>query len=329
MKPVPRASLSITLLADEDYAVLMGHKHGPEAFGIFVATVVAGRERLTQGKASQIPDTESLRFENSIEYVASLVRVSVARLDRCLATLAECAGLVNGDPWMHLDKSGHVVIRSFFKFNTKTGWGGQRPGAGRPATENQDGIKATVPEINLNSRRNQDDSNLKATSFPSGSGSGPLEEHCCPPTPKTETPNTHPAVLPATPDGPPNPAMCPPYPDGELLDIHSGPHAIPDETARDIFRKVWLVSGRAKVCNEFYEHQRKHSAETWLEALRELTRRGEQPQGINFIHLIAGDVETGKLNRPNLKPFREPKPEIVHPWDRIHRAPRGGHQQPA
>ena len=41
VKRIPRASLSINLLTDEDYAVLMDRDDGPEAFGTFVALVVA------------------------------------------------------------------------------------------------------------------------------------------------------------------------------------------------------------------------------------------------------------------------------------------------
>jgi hypothetical protein len=164
MNRVPRASFCITLLGDEDFGVLMARDDGPEVFGIFVAMVLAARERLQQGKASRLKKTDALRFENGTPYVVTIARVSAERFTRCLAALAEVAEETGGMPWMTLDESGHVVIRSFFKFNTYTGWGGTRPGAGRPP-DNQD-------EIKLDSSRNQDDSKMESSARSSGSGSG-------------------------------------------------------------------------------------------------------------------------------------------------------------
>lgn len=161
MSKAPRASLCITILDDEDYRVLVGRKGGMEAFGVFVAMILVGRERLQQGQARQVDGTDALAFDNSTAHVLSMTHVTRKQLDACLKLLASVALETHSAPWMSLDAGGRLVIRSFFKFNTSASWGGPRQGAGRGGTRNQDGIKL-----------NQDDSNLNPTRFPSGSVTG-------------------------------------------------------------------------------------------------------------------------------------------------------------
>jgi hypothetical protein len=115
----PRASLCITILTDEDYRVLMGTKRGAEAFGVFVSMIVAGRERLQQGQARQLSNTESLAFDNSTTHLLALTHVTKTQLDRCLRALSDVSKVTGVDPWMYLDESKHLVIRSFFKFNAR------------------------------------------------------------------------------------------------------------------------------------------------------------------------------------------------------------------
>lgn len=177
---VPRASLCITLLDDEDYCVLVASKGGLEAFGVFVSMVILGRSRLQNGKArrsaesglpsdnsklKQLSEENSLTFDNSLTHLASLAHIDEKQLHRCLTTLKGIADRTGGHPWMYLDESKHLVIRSFFKFNTKSGWGGNREGAGRKSSGNQDGNQD-------DSEINHLDSNLQPTRIPSGTGIG-------------------------------------------------------------------------------------------------------------------------------------------------------------
>lgn len=151
---VPRASLSITILGDEDYRLLVKRKGGLAAFGVFVAIVLAGRERLQEGKARRIPETEALLFDNRKSHVREMLGINPKQLDSCLRLVLRVADETKSEPWVYLDGNDHLVIRSFFKFNTNTGWGGPRDGAGRPPSDIQD------------------ESNLNPSRIRSGSGSG-------------------------------------------------------------------------------------------------------------------------------------------------------------
>ena len=120
-------------------------------------------------------------------------------------------------------------------------------------------------------------------------------------------------TLPATPDGPPDPAMCPPFPtEGSLIDVKSGSHTLTDADARDLFGKVWQLTGTAKACWEFYEDQRQHAAKTWRAAIVEAAKRPTQVRSVNYLHTIAGDIETGKVKpKPAAKPIKSsPLPEV-------------------
>lgn len=316
MKRIPRASFSITLLTDEDYATLMDLEGGGEAFGVFAAIVVAGRERLQEGKACRVRDSESLRFENKTPFVLSLARITPERFQRCLAALAKVAAETGGRSWLHVDREDHLIIRSFFKFNTASGWGGSRSGAGRPPSENQDrpfregkigasgnqsghdesrgernpvrGIKIGASGNQDDSSGNQDDSNLKPTRYASGSGSGSGSEAAAQPA------HASGGILPATP-WPPDPKMCPPYPDPERvpIDVKSGPHALTDDDSREIFGRMWNLSGRATACNEFYADRFMHSAETWRAAISVAASRGVTVGSVNYLHPIANEIEAG------------------------------------
>lgn len=169
MSRIPRASLCITLLDDEDYRVLMATKGGLEAFGFFAALLVVGRERFQQGKARQLSESNllhpsvsnSLIFDNSPTHILAMTHTSSKQMERCLNVFWEVAEATGGKPWVYIDQASHLVIRSFFKFNTSTGWGGNRPGAGRKSRRNQD-----------DSDGNQVDTESKSSRIYSGTGTG-------------------------------------------------------------------------------------------------------------------------------------------------------------
>jgi hypothetical protein len=125
MRKIPRASLTISILSDEDYGVLMASRDGPQTFGVFVAMLLVGRDRFQQ-KRARLMGKSSLVISDSLAHVASLGRISQSQLEQALAILARIAEQTGTQPWMYLDDDSHLVIRSFFKFNTKSGWSGQR-----------------------------------------------------------------------------------------------------------------------------------------------------------------------------------------------------------
>lgn len=204
MKHIPRASLLITILDDEDYHELLAEPQGLEAFGLFVALVLVARERLQQEKAVRIGKTDALRFENASGFVAGRAGVDVATLARSLQAMASVAERTGTEPWVHLDADGRIVIRSFFRYNTKTGWGGTRAGSGRPRKNqiNQDDSRENHLEITAQRRKknqvgikkNQDDipskTILNTTWFPPGSGSGSGSD--CPVGQSTDRPTVVP-----------------------------------------------------------------------------------------------------------------------------------------
>lgn len=193
MNKTPRASLSITLLGDEDYWTLMEEPDGPAVFGAFVAMLVVARDRLQQGKAERLGDSAALRVLSRPAHLISLARLPSGQFEQAIATLERVAKATGGEPWMSLDGDGMLVIRSFFKFNTSTGWGGPRPGAGRPTKdENQDAPQGEtktppVPE----SSGNQDEFKMEPTRIVSGSGALSLErENDAGAKPEAKTPPT-------------------------------------------------------------------------------------------------------------------------------------------
>jgi hypothetical protein len=149
MNRVPRASLCVTILDDEDYRILMTLPGGMEAFGVFVAMLILGRERLQQGKVKHLSETDSLKFDNSTTHLLAMSRLSIRQLDRCLKTLETVANESGSKPWMYRDDDSHLVIRSFFKFNANPAWGGAREGAGRHSSRIQDESK----KIQLDSQK--------------------------------------------------------------------------------------------------------------------------------------------------------------------------------
>jgi hypothetical protein len=128
----PRASLTIDILTDQDFATLMREKDGPAAFGVFVALLVAGRERYFRGRARHLSGSDSLVFDDRQSHILLLTHINKGALKRAVELMAEVANDTGSDPWLYLTDAGQIVIRSFFKWNVQEGWGGRRPNAGRP-----------------------------------------------------------------------------------------------------------------------------------------------------------------------------------------------------
>jgi hypothetical protein len=148
-KMIPRGSFPITLLRDQDMMTLMELPDGAAAFGVFVLLIVAGRERLQEGRASRVLDTDALRFDDQPRIVARLALCSWEQVERAVDLMGQVASVNGGEPWVGRDELGRIVIRSFFKFNTSDGYGGAREGAGRPP-KNQDEFKSESSSGRLN-----------------------------------------------------------------------------------------------------------------------------------------------------------------------------------
>lgn len=208
MKCIPRASFSIAILDDEDFGVLTEDPGGLEAFGLFVAIVVAGRSRLQMERAERVGDSDALVFIDRTRHLLSLVHADRDQLDRCLAAFARVAQETEGEPWLYLDDNGRLVIRSFFKFNTNTGWGGHRDGAGRKPSGNQDGPGGNQV-FQDDSKRNHLDSAVQSSGLCSGTGIGTgtgIKTPLNPPKGETGVGGSSSASLPdPTPKAPPDP----------------------------------------------------------------------------------------------------------------------------
>lgn len=141
---------------------------GLEAFGVFVAMVILGRERLQQGKAKRLFEKPNLVFSESLDHIAALSHLTISNIRNSLYIMKTVAKKNGSEPWMSLDETSHLVIRSFFKFNTREDWGGRREGAGRKSRQNQDDSK---------------NNHLENSRFPSSSSSSSL--NTTPPTPSS------------------------------------------------------------------------------------------------------------------------------------------------
>jgi hypothetical protein len=135
---VPRASLTIDLIDDADFCGLMASRGGREAFGVFVALLVAGRRMLQQGRAGRHQDDSSLVFFDTPKHVLTRVSLSQRTLNHAVDVISGVCSANKSDPWIAFDTDGRIIVRSFFKYNTSEGWGGDRPGSGRPAKNHLD-----------------------------------------------------------------------------------------------------------------------------------------------------------------------------------------------
>lgn len=300
MSRLPRASLTITILQDEDFATLVKQRGGMEAFGFFVAVLVVGRERLQRGRAQQLSNTESLRFDDSTDHVLGMVYSNRKQLDKCLEVFDAVTRANSSKPWLHLDKSGHLVIRSFFRWNTNTGWGGPRSGSGRKSRGNQD-----------DSENNHLETNLESSWCASGSGSGTGSKD--PPTPPKGD-----AALPLVPNLPDKgpividsaSARCPDYPDPDFGAPRPGPNTLTEAQAVEIHGLLWNTFKNRRVCYEFHVHQKSLSAEAWKFAIGKVVwkvdNEGFNLRGAVYLVTIGGDYGK-KPNRSAFKP--EPKPD--------------------
>ena len=201
---LPRASLCITILQDEDYFTLMRSPGGTEAFGAFVAMVVVARERLQQNKAVQVEGTHAIRLLNSIPHLAAMAHLGEEALTKAIATLGSVAGKTNSEPWMSVDEHGNLVIRSFFKFNTSSGWGGPRDSPSKPPKTK--GSKASRKQDESKSEQLAPNLGSSCAVSGSGSGSGSLI-HTHPQAPaKKQQPDPDPIPPPGPISPPPTPA---------------------------------------------------------------------------------------------------------------------------
>lgn len=146
MNKAPRASLSISMLRDQDYTGLMKSSEGREAFAVFVALVMAGRERLTESRATQVGTSDALRLEDNDEHLEIITGIKMDQVEIALKTLESVANTNSSKTWVFRDESGRLTIRSFFKYNVNREWGGARPGAGRKI---QDEFKMESTRIQL------------------------------------------------------------------------------------------------------------------------------------------------------------------------------------
>lgn len=135
------------MLNDQDYTTLMRSSAGREAFAVFVALILVGRQRLTDERATQIGQSDALRLEDGDDHLERIMGIKTEQLESALNALEQVASANKSKPWAYRDDSGRIVIRSFFKFNVHRDWGGPRPNSG--PKRNQAEFKSVQVESNL------------------------------------------------------------------------------------------------------------------------------------------------------------------------------------
>lgn len=124
---VPRLSLSVTLLEDPDYWGLIMLPGGHQAFACFVALCLHCKRVGNQGR---IQDFKSV--------LSRMIGFSEQEISEALAKIKQACEANKNKPWAFETRGGMIVIRNFSMWNNN-GWGGARPGSGRPELGNQDG----------------------------------------------------------------------------------------------------------------------------------------------------------------------------------------------
>lgn len=119
---VPRASIACTILDDPEYVDLMLTQTGREALALWTALLCLAKAQDNGGV-----------FNQKDAVVAALVRWPAEAFRRALVTLCENTNWIERD-----DGTSAWTIRNYAKWNS---WGGNRGGAGRKSSCNQDGIK--------------------------------------------------------------------------------------------------------------------------------------------------------------------------------------------
>lgn len=96
----------------------------------------------------------------------------------------------------------------------------------------------------------------------------------------------------------------PTYPDTQttMHHIDTGPHAIEDATARDIWRRIWVTWKDESLCIGWYRWQSQYTAEVWTSAFSQTKEQyPEQKINIGLVAKIAANIAAN--GRKGAKPF--------------------------
>jgi hypothetical protein len=89
---------------------------------------------------------------------------------------------------------------------------------------------------------------------------------------------------------------CPPFPpDGGMFDPGMGAYPEDEVSARKIHALLWTAFQNVALLRRFYEHQRWHTPDVWIAAIREAKRRGVDVRGLRYIELIAADYQANGI----------------------------------
>lgn len=133
-KTIPRASIQVGILDDEDFIALTNEPNGYECFGVFVAIVLAVRDSGINPLPWAMAQRRTGKNQNEIKEV--------------IKTVSKVAEANGNDSWL-LENNCGVIVRSFSDWNSAETRGGYRKGAGRKPKQyqqdksknNQSGIK--------------------------------------------------------------------------------------------------------------------------------------------------------------------------------------------
>lgn len=129
---IPRASLAVSILDDDDYVEMMSSDNGCWAFSLFVALILEAKVQDNGGvfKTANSVLCKQIKWES--------------RLFKCALDY-----LLNSDSqWVVRNQPDGIMIRSFEKWNH--GWGGSRGGSGRPISDHQKESSGNQDESSVN-----------------------------------------------------------------------------------------------------------------------------------------------------------------------------------
>jgi hypothetical protein len=207
-----------------------------------------------------------------------MAQIGEKQLRRAIQVIADAAKQTGSEPWMYLDDDGHLVIRSFFKFNTSKDWGGPRAGAGRPPKAD-DGNSSGIQD---ESQNNHLDSPPSPSPLPS----------TLPPTPKTPARVSHVPLSPKHADA-----------------VELARDLLGDDQAAIVAAKGMDIIDSIRGAKAVSDDAR---FELYAAGLRRVVKMRDAGEAIRNFHVLAIKIANGISADPGALSLA-PKPERVYP----------------
>lgn len=135
---IPRASLAISILDDDDYIEMVGTEKGCLAFALFAALILEAKVQGNHG----VFDKSDIILCKQIKWEFDLFKLALEYL------------LNSNARWVIKNGTSGIAIRSFDKWNS--GWGGTREGSGRPLKNQNDNQVNQAAQLDTDSDSDSD-----------------------------------------------------------------------------------------------------------------------------------------------------------------------------